>query len=69
MIKVRVKRRSGTAWGVGFILLALACIVGWIANIVQIFGMMSAPVTGMFLFKIAGIFFFPIGIILGWMGM
>ena len=69
--KVRIKPRyqSGTAWNIGFLIFLLACIIGWVANIIQIFGMVSAPVTGMILFKIAGILFFPVGIILGWMGM
>lgn len=41
-------------------------IIGWVMNIVQIFGMTGF--SGKLLLKIACIFIAPIGSILGWIG-
>lgn len=46
--------------------LGLFLIIGWVMNIVQIFGMTGF--SGKLLLKIACIFIAPIGGILGWIG-
>lgn len=54
---------------VGFMgIIWLATIIGWIANIIQLIGIASGPVTTIFVLKCVGIFAFPLGAILGWFG-
>jgi hypothetical protein len=43
--------------------------IGWVANIVQIVGMINDPITGMLIFKCLGAVVAPIGSILGIIGM
>lgn len=38
---------------------------GWIANIVKIVGIVSDPITGMFILRCIGIFVPPVGAVLG----
>lgn len=52
---------------IAFIWLVFA--IGWIANLIQILGMLADPITGLFILKIVGIFAGPIGSILGFIGM
>ena len=52
-----------------FILCAIALLVGWIANIVQIVHIISDPITALFIFKCVGVLFAPLGGILGLIGM
>ena len=57
--------------GASLSFVAFLLVVGWVANIFQI--MSSIPATfgeiaPIFLVKCAGAFFFPIGVILGWVG-
>ena len=47
----------------------IAGVVGWIANLVQIVGMVSDPITALFLLKCVGLFMAPIGSVLGIIGM
>lgn len=54
---------------IGFVLFLVAGIVGWVANLVQVFHMANDPVTGMFIFKCIAIFVAPVGAVLGWVGM
>lgn len=54
----------GTIW--------LAAVIGWIANIYQVFANMPATfgeMTPLFAIKALCIFFAPIGSVLGWIGM
>ena len=44
----------------------IAGAVGWVMNIVTIVKMVSDPVTGMFILRCVGIFFFPLGAVLGY---
>ncbi len=41
--------------------------LGYIFNIVELVAIASDPITGMFILRIVGIFFFPLGCILGWL--
>ena len=51
----------------GIIALWLAGIYGWIANIFKLVGMLSDPaLTPMFIARIAGVPFAPLGAVLGW---
>lgn len=46
----------------------IAGIIGWVANIVQLVGMASDPITAMFVLKCVGVFFAPLGSVLGMVG-
>ncbi len=50
------------AWAI----LLLVLGVGWVMNIVTIIGMLSDPITGMFIFRCVGIFVMPLGGVLGY---
>ena len=41
---------------------------GWVGNIVQLVSMVSDPITAMFVLKCVGVFFAPLGSILGVIG-
>lgn len=56
----------------GFLLFWVAVFAGWIMNIIQCSQAMPATigeVTPWLVFKLVGIFVFPLGAILGWMGV
>lgn len=42
------------------------CVVGWIKNVIAFIGMLGEPVNAMFIARLVGIPFFPLGWILGW---
>ena len=48
------------------VLIWLAAVGGWIANIVKIVGMISDPITGMFILRCVGIIAAPLGAVLGY---
>jgi hypothetical protein len=52
-------------FGLGFIALWIAAIVGWIMNIVVLYGMSFDQITGPLVLRIVGIFVAPLGSILG----
>lgn len=43
----------------------VAALIGWILNIIKFVGMLGGEVTTMFLVRIVGIFFAPLGGVLG----
>jgi hypothetical protein len=49
-----------------YLLAFLAAITGWILNIVHFVGEIGGPVTTMFIARIVGIVFAPLGAILGY---
>jgi hypothetical protein len=51
-----------------FLALGVGGIVGWILNIFAILHMVSGPLTTLFVLRIVGIFAFPLGAILGYVG-
>jgi len=48
-----------------WIILALASIGGWIANIVKLVGMIDGQLTGMFVARAIGMVVGPLGAVLG----
>ena len=61
---------SGVNTFVLFILLfILTCIVGWVANVVQIVLAISEPITGLYILKCVGVLLAPLGVVLGYIGM
>ncbi len=44
----------------------IAIVWGWIANIVEIFGMDFDPITGELVLRVAGIFVAPLGVVMGY---
>lgn len=64
-----MKRLSGKLVGGGIAVLTLACLYGWVANIVKMFGLLDnpPPLTGWFVARAVGIFFAPLGVVLGYL--
>lgn len=58
---------SSYAWGMLCIMFMAA--IGWIANLVQVMGMLSEPLTALIVLKLAGILIAPAGVVLGWLGI
>jgi hypothetical protein len=56
-------------FGLFFAVMWVASIVGWVANIVQITGMVIEPLTALFILKCIGVFVAPLGSVLGIVGM
>lgn len=56
--------------GLGFLIVVftviIASFVGWIWNIIKIIEIINDPITGMFIMRCIGIFFVPLGIIMGY---
>lgn len=50
-----------------YVILIFACILGWVLNIIKLFGIANDPITGMFIFRCIGIPFAPLGSILGYL--
>ena len=48
-----------------YLLVWVACIVGWVLNCVAITNTYMLDITGMFILRIVGIFIFPLGAVLG----
>ena len=50
--------------------IAIVAVIGWIANLWQTvsLGLATGPLTTLFVVKIIGIFFAPLGALLGWIG-
>jgi len=60
--------------GGAFVLVWLTCVIGWVANIVQIgIGLAAlesvSAMSGFLLFKIICVVIWPAGAVLGWVGM
>ena len=59
------------AWAVTLLYLGIifAGIAGWILNIVKLLGMsFSDPITVEIVIRVVGIFMFPVGCVVGWIG-
>ena len=56
-------------WGFTVMVVWIGGLIGWVANIVQLAGMVGDPITGAFVVKFAGVFVAPIGAVLGLAGM
>ncbi|AYD82453.1 hypothetical protein Aci011_087 [Acinetobacter phage vB_AbaM_B09_Aci01-1] len=52
----------------GYWIAMFLCLLGWILNIKQIIGS-AAVFSWLLVAKVAGIFIFPVGIVLGWAGV
>jgi hypothetical protein len=50
-----------------FFCTVLALLYGWVANIVAIVHTMHEPITGIFIFRVIGIFVFLIGCVMGYL--
>lgn len=60
-------QKGSTSADLLFIVLWLAVIGGWIANIVKLVGMVGGEVTTMFILRAVGIFAAPLGAVLGYL--
>jgi hypothetical protein len=40
---------------------------GWLLNVVKLISILDGDVTAMFVARVVGVFFFPLGVILGWL--
>jgi hypothetical protein len=52
--------------GLTAVVVSVLAIYGWIVNIAEIVHAVHGPVTSMFIGRIVGIFFFPLGAVLGY---
>lgn len=50
-----------------YFLILIALILGWILNLVKLFGIVNDPINGMFILRCIGIPFAPLGSILGYL--
>ena len=61
-----MKKQHGYAiWELLGLLLILAAVGGWIANLVKFIGMLDGGVSAMFIARIVGVFAVPLGAVLG----
>lgn len=60
-----LKQKGFTAFELFFFLVVIAGVVGWIANIVKLIGLVGGDITTMFVLRVVGIFAAPFGAILG----
>ena len=59
---------SGAIWFIIFACGAwLAAILGWVLNIVKLITTINDPITNMFIARIVGVVFAPLGAILGYL--
>ena len=50
---------------VAYLVIAITALYGWVMNMVIIAGSDFSVITGMLILRLAGIFLFPIGAVLG----
>lgn len=60
-------QKGFTAFEIILALFTLFGIGGWVANIIKLTGMSFDPLTGMVVARVIGIFFAPLGAILGYL--
>jgi hypothetical protein len=60
------KQLGFTLYEIFVAVLILACIYGWVANIVKMATVINDSLTGLVILRIIGIFVFPLGVILGY---
>ena len=64
-----MKTTTSESFSIGDVIgiaILLAGLWGYVANIIGIIHMLTDPITGLFILRIAGIFFVPLGVILGY---
>lgn len=64
--RFKTERQLSTGVIVTVLILTLLAFIGWVMNIVELFGMSFSTVTGELVVRIIGVFLFPIGGIAGW---
>ncbi len=52
---------------IALILLWIAAGLGWILNIVKIFGAAAEPITAFFIIRVVGVLAAPVGAVLGYL--
>ena len=57
---------TGIVLGLVFIAIVLAGVIGWVMNIVKLITQRHAPITGVFVLRLVGIFVPIIGAVMGW---
>jgi hypothetical protein len=58
--------RDPELWGVLITLAFYATmLIGWVANIVKLWHIVSEPIGGLFVLRAIGIFVFPVGSVMG----
>jgi nucleoside permease NupC len=65
---------QGTKMGIILVVMWIAGVIGWIANLIQTLYMLTSleriiDISGFGIVQVIGIFFAPVGSILGWYGM
>jgi len=48
------------------ITLVILMFIGWVKNLIELFGMFGEPITTLFVARLVGVVFGPLGGILGW---
>ena len=61
------RQKGFTAIEFSVVIIILLGVGGWIANIVKLIGAVSDPITGFFIARAIGIFFAPLGAVLGYL--
>lgn len=56
----------GGGCAIGILILWVAGAVGWVLNIAKIVGTINDPITALLVLRAFGVFFFPLGCVLGW---
>lgn len=51
----------------GYVVALIAAVIGWVMNIIALVHMFNGDITPLFIGRIVGIFFAPLGAILGYL--
>ena len=51
---------------VSMALIGLVAVIGWVMNIIKIVGMVGGEITAELVIRGIGVFFFPLGCVMGW---
>lgn len=63
---LNTKDRSGDFLAFTFLLMLIAvCVIGYVANLVALYYALPAPLTGMTTVRFFGVFFIPLGVVIG----
>lgn len=64
-MKLSLKEKFGAFGAITLLALIVGGIYGWIANIVKLIGLLDGGLTAMFVARCVGVFFAPLGSVLG----
>ena len=66
-VNIETSDAIGAGCVFSMVAIVVAACIGYVLNILKIFGALGDPITGFFVGRVIGAFIVPIGCIVGWL--